>query len=206
MNAGAGRTRTPVENITYANRRTMREGVYELVVNQYSQREHKDVGFEAEIEFDGTIYSFSYPKALRTGENVLVAEIKYDKKDGFKITKSLPSSQTSKIVWGVPTQTFRKVNVVMMSPNYWDDRTVGNKHYFFMLDGCLNEDKARGFFNEFLKEEFTPHRKVLEMVGSKLKTEESDRQLSGVGFSSTQRNYILARVKGTFSRTVKITF
>jgi len=94
----------------------------------------------------------------------------------------------------------------MLSPNYWDDRTVGNKHFFFMLDGCSNEDKARGFFNEFLTDELTPHRKVFEMVGSKMKTEESENQLSGIGFSSTQRNYILCRVKGAFSRTVKITF
>ena len=94
----------------------------------------------------------------------------------------------------------------MFSPNYWDDRTVGNKHYFFMLDGCLNEDKARGFFNEFLIEELNTHRKVFEVVGSKMKTEESTNQLSGLGFSSTQRNYILARVKGSFSRTIKITF
>jgi signal recognition particle subunit SEC65 len=206
MNAGHAHTRTPVENITYDNRRTMREGVYHLVVNQFTQREMKDVGFEVEIEFDGTIYSFSYPKALSTKENVVVAEIKYSKANGFEIVKSLPSSQTSKTVWSLPTQTFRKVNVVMMSPNYWDDRAVGNKHYFFMLDGCSNEDKARGFFNEFLIDELTPYRKVFEVVGSKMKTEESDQQLSGLGFSSTQRNYVLCRVKGSFSRTVKITF
>jgi hypothetical protein len=95
---------------------------------------------------------------------------------------------------------------MMMSPNFWDDKTVGNKHYFFMLDGCLNDGKARGFFNEFFKEELTPHRKVLEMVGSKMRTDESDRQLSGLGFSSTQRNSVLCRVKGSFNRVVKITF
>jgi len=206
MNAGSGQTRTPVENITYARRSTMKEGTYQLVVNQYAQRKSSNVGFEVEIEFDGTIYSFAYDKALRTREDVVVAEIKFTRANGFEIIKSLPSSQTSKTIWGLPTQTFRKVNVVMLSPNYWDDRTVGNKHFFFMLDGCSNEDKARGFFNEFLTDELTPHRKVFEMVGSKMKTEESENQLSGIGFSSTQRNYILCRVKGAFSRTVKITF
>ena len=206
MNAGVGQTRTPVENITYATRSSMKEGTYKLVVNQYNQRETKDVGFEVEVEFDGTIYSFAYPKALRTREDVVAAEIRYTRKDGFEIVKSLPSSQTSKTVWNVPTQTFRKVNVMMLSPNYWDDRTVGNKHYFFMLDGCRNSDKARGFFNEFLTEELNQHRKVFEVVGSKMKTDNSDSQLSGLGFSSTQRNYILCRVKGSFTRTIKITF
>ena len=206
MNAGSRNSRTPVENITYDNRRTMREGTYELFVYQFNQRETQDGGFDVEIEFDGTVYSFHYPKVLRTGDKIVVAKIQYSKTTGFKIIESLPSSQTSKTVWGVPTQTFHKVNVVMLSPNFWDDKTVGNKHYFFMLDGCLNETKARGFFNEFLTAELDPHRKVFEMVGSKMKTEESDRQLSGLGFSSTQRNYILVRVKGAFTRTVKITF
>ena len=46
----------------------------------------------------------------------------------------------------------------------------------------------------------------VEIVGAKMKTEESTNQLSGLGFSSTQRNYVLCRVKGSFSRTIKITF
>ena len=44
------------------------------------------------------------------------------------------------------------------------------------------------------------------MVGSKMKTELSDRQLSGVGFSSTQRNSITCRITGNFIRTINITF
>ena len=124
----------------------------------------------------------------------------------MEIVESLPSSQAAKNLWGIPTQTFHKVSVLMLSPNYWDEKTVGNKHYFFMLDGCLNDGKARGFFNEFLTDSLNVHRKVFEVVGSKMKTEESDRQLSGIGFSSTQRNYILCRVKGSFTRTLKITF
>lgn len=83
---------------------------------------------------------------------------------------------------------------------------VGNKHYFFMIDGCKNDGRARGFYNEFLKEELTPHRKVIEIVGSKMRTEESEDQLSGLGFSSTQRQELLCRVTGSFTRTVKVVF
>lgn len=43
MNAGAGTTRTPVENITFPERRKMTYGTYKLWVNQYRQREDKDV-------------------------------------------------------------------------------------------------------------------------------------------------------------------
>ena len=75
-----------------------------------------------------------------------------------------------------------------------------------MLDGCANEETARGFFNEFLHEDLSPHRKVLEMVGARMRTDESDRQLSGVGFSSTRRNHLICRVSGTFTRTLKVLF
>lgn len=75
-----------------------------------------------------------------------------------------------------------------------------------MLDGCINDGSARGFYNEFLKSELDQHRKVFEMVGAKMRTDESQHQLSGLGFSSTQRNSVVCRVKGSFSRIINITF
>ena len=36
--------------------------------------------------------------------------------------------------------------------------------------------------------------------------ESSDDQVSGLGFSSTQRNSVIAKVEGSFTRTVKINF
>ncbi|MEK7432777.1 MAG: hypothetical protein AABZ74_06575 [Cyanobacteriota bacterium] len=209
MNAGSGSTRNAVENIVYPDRKRMKEGLYKLQVHNYNKRESTNVGFDVEIEFDGVIHTFSYAKAVKNQETITVAEIQYSKKDGFSIVESIPSShsvQPVKEVWNLPTQSFHKVSVAMYSPNYWDEKTVGNKHYFFMLEGCLNDGKARGFFNEFLNEELNTHRKVLEIVGSKMKTEESNNQLSGLGFSSTQRNTLLCRVKGNFSRVIKILF
>jgi hypothetical protein len=204
-NGGDGQRDNPAENIFYANRNKMKEGIYVLSVNNYSRRDDGK-GFQIEIEFDGQIHSINYERALRTGEFVMVAKIKYSRASGFEIVESLPSSQTSKNVWGIPTQSFQKVNVMMMSPNHWDDKAVGNKHYFFMIDNCKNDGTPRGFFNEFLKEELTPHRKVLEIVGSKMKVAESDDQLSGLGFSSTQKNSIQCRVKGSFTRIINIVF
>lgn len=206
MNAGGGSTRSPVENICYSDRKKMKEGNYKLYVNNYSKRESTNVGFDIEIEFDGIIHAMSYALAVPDGHTAMVAEIKYSHKNGFEIIQSLPSSKISKNVWNLSTQSFHKTSVVMLSPNHWDDKAVGNKHYFFMLDGCLNDGKARGFFNEFLSEELNVHRKVLEIIGSKMKTEESQNQLSGLGFSSTQRNSILCRVKGSFTRTIVIVF
>jgi hypothetical protein len=57
-----------------------------------------------------------------------------------------------------------------------------------------------------LRNDLTEHRKVFETLGSKMKTEYSDDQLSGVGFSSTVDNSVLCRVQGKTSRILKITF
>ena len=206
MNAGGRTSDTPVENICYPSRHLMTEGTYLLYVHNYSKRTNENVGFDVEIEFDGVIYSFAFPQMVRGGEKITVAKFKYTHQDGIEMIETLPSSQTSKEAWGLPTQTFHKVNMVMNSPNHWDDHTTGNKHYFFILDRCLNEGKARGFFNEFLTEELRDHRKVFEVLGSKMKAERSDQQLSGIGFSSTQRNHVFCKVAGSFTRTIKIIF
>lgn len=206
MNAGSGKTREPVENIFYGDRRKMLEGTYTLSVHQYAARESIDVGFEVEIDCLGTLHRFAYAKAMRQGETVEVAKLDYSHKGGFKLRESLPKSSAVRELWGLPSETFHRVTTVMMSPNYWDEQGVGNRHYFFMLDGCKNDGSARGFFNEFLQPELDAHRKVFEVVGSKMKVPEADNQLSGLGFSSTQKNTLVCRVKGSFTRTIKIVF
>lgn len=206
MNAGGGHTREPVENIFYSSRKTMKEGKYHLFVHNYAQRDMSDVGFEVELDWLGNVQTFAYPQGVSNRSEITIADFTYSKEDGVVITKSLPASHSSKQVWGLKTHEFHEVNALMLSPNHWDGNAVGNKHLFFMLEGCRNEGQARGFFNEFLTEELTAHRKVIEVVGAKMKTEESERQLSGLGFSSTQRNTVLCRVKGSFSRVINLSF
>lgn len=206
MNAGGGSTRTPVENIVYLNSSSMRPGNYLIEVEQWSCRESIDSGFEVEIEIMGDVYSFSQETSQRSGR-VKVATITKNVDGSFKVDGNLKSKNRSMNVWGVNTNEWTKASVIMNSPNYWDDQLgIGNKHYFFMLDGCVNEGNARGFYNEYLKEELSKHRKVLEIVGSKMRTEETPNQLSGVGFSSTVRNHLLVRVTGSFTRELKVVF
>ncbi len=204
MNAGGGRTREPVENIFYRTTRNMTEGDYKLSVNQFSKRENTGIGFTVEIDANGEMYSFSYDQSLSTGNSVNVAMINYSKANGFTVTGQVSHTKSSKTIWNVNTNNYHKVNMVMLSPNYWNGEGVGNKHYFFMLDQCRNEESARGFYNEFLMEDLNPHRKVIEIVASKMKTEEDENQLSGLGFSSTIPNSLMVRVDGT--RTMKIIF
>lgn len=204
-NGGDGIMENPVENIFYAKKNTMMNGEYTLKVNQFSQREYKNAGFEVEIDIMGTVHHFVYDNPLSTNRTIEVAKL-IVKNGEITVKPILNSTTSSKEVWGIKTNEFLPVTMVMNSPNYWDGEGVGNKHFFFMIKGCVNDGSARGFYNEFLKAELEPHRKVMEIVGSKKKVAESNNQLSGVGFSTTQRNTIVCRVTGSFTRTVKVKF
>jgi hypothetical protein len=193
-----------VENITWPTLSRMRDGEYKFWVRNYSKGGGVG-GFSAEIEYDGETYSFSYPHDLRNSEDVQVATVKKNGK-GFSIAKSLPHSHQCKNLWGIDTGKFVEVDTMMLSPNYWDERKVGNKHFFFMLRDCVNDNNPRGFFNEFLGGEFEPHKRVFEALGGQMKVADSTEQLSGLGFSSTVRNSVVAEVEGKTKRVLKINF
>jgi hypothetical protein len=202
-------SKVAVENITWSDLSRMPEGIYSKMVNTYSDRGGTS-GFRAEIEFDGEIHSFDYSKATRTSETIEVAKVIFSKANGFSIQRSLDSSisVSSKTLWGKPTNQFHPVSVMMLSPNYWDEKEgSGNKHFLFLLDGCINDESPNGFFNEFLRNDLMAHRQVFEALGSKMKvTSDNPKQLSGLGFSSTLRNSVIARITGHVQRTIKITF
>lgn len=193
-----------VENITWPSLQKMKDGVYTFSVHNYTHRGGSS-GFQAEIEFDGNILSFEYNRDIPNNGKVEVAKVKLT--NGiFEVVSSLPSTSSSKQVWGLKTNDFHPVSVCMFSPNYWNEQTgIGNKHYFFMLKSCVNEGTPNGFFNEFLKEDMMKHKRVFEALGSKMKVRESEDQLSGLGFSDTKRNSLTLRVKGSFTRTLVVT-
>jgi hypothetical protein len=192
-----------VENITWPELVKMEKGNYRFCVHCYTSRNAKS-GFTAEIEFNGNIYSFCYNKPLRYNEKVEVADV-FLNNGVFSIVEKIPSQFASKNIWGIDTNKFHKVSMFMMSPNYWDNQNgIGNKHYFFILDGCKNPDTPNGFYNEFLNNNLLEHKRVLEALGSKMRVEPSDKQLSGLGFSSTQRNSIVLKVDGNVSRVLKV--
>jgi hypothetical protein len=204
-NAGEGKTKTPVENITWIDENKMIEGTYQVHVNQFAMRERENIGCIVEIEHKGEVFTFEQPQKMQG--KTLICQFHYDKKKGLTFigTQQGTSLVRSTEKWGINTNRFQKVSMIMNSPNHWKEQ-IGNKHVFFVLEGAKNDETPRGFFNEFLKEDLTKNRKVFEVLGAKLKVEPSDRQVTGVGFSTTQRNSVICKVEGNFTRTVKVLF
>lgn len=207
MNAGSGKSRDAVENVVWTDPSKLSKGRYTVFVHNYCKRESVDVGFEFEIEINGELHKFHYDKPVVNRSVVEVAYIDVDANRNITIKPILPVGSTSAKStneWNIDTMKFQEVSCIMLSPNYWDGQAVGNKHLFFMIEGCKNPDPVRGFFNEYLRSDLEKnHKRVFEAIGSKAKVEYSDEQLSGLGFSSTQRNEVIVKVN---NKPYKIVF
>ena len=92
---------------------------------------------------------------------------------------------------------FVPVSLICFSPNYWNGNEFGNKHIFFMLKDCINDTNPSGWFNEYLNNELHAHRKVMEALSSMVRVEDTENQLSGIGFSLGKlgNNKITVKVK-----------
>jgi hypothetical protein len=190
-----GETRTAVENVVWVAKPL--DGAYRVIVNNYTHRETSDPGFVIEVESDGKLSHYSYNKGVRGKQDVSVVTLHLKSGVVERVEVGDPgitAANISQEKWGLRTEQFVEVSAVMLSPNFWGDSTVGNKHTFFVIKGAKNDEPTRGFYNEFLHPRLEPHRKVFEIIADKTKCQPTDGQLSGLGFSSTKKETFLVRV------------
>jgi hypothetical protein len=196
----------PVENITFPTLDKLRDGQYHCKIHNWSLRQGTKGGFRAEIEFDGQLFEYEYPDVVQHKQWIDVATVTL-KNGVFSIEHHLPTTASSQKVWGLQTETFVQVNSLMFSPNFWDGQTIGNKHWFFLLDGAVNNEPTRGIYNEYLASGLEQHRKVFEVLGDKTKCPPTADQLSGLGFSSTKGDSLIVQVAGPkLRKTYQINF
>lgn len=181
MNAGRGTTREPVENIVWANVSDMPNGRYDIFVDQFAQRENTGVGFQLQLEIQGQIRTFSYDQ--KVDHYFRRHKLITFKKSGSTIEIEHISELLKEEL--ITADAFVEVKRLYTSPNHWTSQ-VGNKHYIFETDDVEIAEPIRGFFNEYLEPRLVPHRKVFELLGSRLKISENlDNAVTGYGFSTT---------------------
>lgn len=197
-----GESTEPVENLAW-NLPQIQAGEHSISVHNFTRRNSTQIGFTIEVEFLGDVYTYQYDKGVSEGAEVPV--LKFEIFNGelkLNVSKNMrecSSSAKSKNIWNIDTNTYVTVSSIMYSPNHWDENSIGNKHYFFMLDNCAAETTLRGLYNEMISNDLNTHRKVFEILGDKLKCEKvsANEQLSGLGFSSTLRKSLLVKVTGS---------
>ncbi len=194
MNVG-NPVRNAVENLAFNNAK-LKDGIYTIGVHQFRQRESEDVGFSLEVEFGGVIQQFSYQKIARGLIHCLTLTVKNGALVKTEVAPGLVGGTASQEKWGVMTESLVPVAAVLNSPNHWGDSKVGAKHVIFALKGCKNPEPVRGIYNEFLRSDLHPHRKVFEVLGAKTKCKPSDEQVSGVGFTAARNDSVTVVVDG----------
>lgn len=208
VDANAGHLRTdPVENMVW---RTVPKTPIHIKVRNFNQRnlDSTTQGFQLQVAIRGEVkYNFHCPSNVLTHEEDMFTITREGTE--FKLSnvnRRLKEENAPVEIWGIRTHEFLPVDSIMFSPNYWGDNQIGNKHLFFVLPDAKDDGNPRGIFNEFLHPSLLAHRKVFDLIGEKTKVPSSDKQVAGVGFSSTKVDQLLVRVTnehGQVDYTVK---
>ena len=196
----------PVENTTFPSMDRLKEGVYTFKIHNWNFRNPTTGGFKAEIAFEGQIYRFIRREPLQHKEWITLAKLEF-KNGHFEIVEMMENDTTPIEIWGLKTNQFVPVSAISYSPNYFDEQDgIGHKHLFFFLKNCVNPEEPNGYYNEFLKNELLEHKRVFEALGAKCHVEDTEDQLSGIGFSMTKRAELIVKVKGATERIMKVKF
>ena len=182
----------PVENIYWGNINHLKDGEYRVAVNNYMQRSERKQGFKLQMEVLGEITTYSYPDNNLKNVTTMLKVTK--KGNSIEVTYEDPKLLKTE----VSGDKFIDIKNVIKSPNAWNGETVGNEHIIFLADDVEVKFNVRGFYNEQLNSKLEEHRKVTEILGSKLKIDpvefESPDTVKGYGISTTSNNVFYLRL------------
>lgn len=193
----SGESTEPVENITFPIKSLMREGTYRVCVDLYSKRNTANLGFNLQIVCGDKVHNLHSPRQPHQDTQEF-ATFNFTQEGGITNFQSVLESRanSNREVNGLTTRQFHKVNSILWSPNYWPKKGAGNKHLFIILDKCRIDTPLIPFFNEYLNKDLHEHRKVFEQIANDLMVAPSDDQVTGVGFSITQKANFTVKVDG----------
>jgi hypothetical protein len=206
MNVSDRHSSTPVENIIFEKGRA-REGKYQFIVHNYTDRNKGYNPYKLELEVEGHIYTFEGVATASYRETVF--EFDYRKGQEPRMLSNSLQAVSPVENWNT-SKGFQKVNMITTSPNLWEERKVegSGQHVFFLLEGVQDssEGKGRGFFNEMLKSELREIRKTLEQYTALTPIEGANEATAcGLGFSKEMPwNLTLKVTTDTGTRLVKI--
>lgn len=193
------RNEPAVENIIFEKKTNNCVTFY---VHCFTKR--SNLGFKAEIEFNGSIFNYEYNGNVTDGMEVKIAQIDFlNNKIHHYAT---PINETNEKIWNLNTGTFVPVRMMFYSPNYWNKDEKGSKHLFFILKDCKTTDTFNGFFNEFLHANLKEHRRVFEALGAQCSYTPSDEQLSGLGFCLTKHDKVIVKINTSYEQIIELTF
>lgn len=188
----------PVENIFWKSINNLANGKYTVKVNNFNKRTNENQGFTLQFATTEGIQTFTYHDNDINHKPFLVFEKENHKVKLIQISNELQSQDNT-----VSSDKFIEVKHVLMSPNTWE-KEIGNKHFILLTKDIEVNEPVRGFFNEQLNSQLTPHRKVTEILGSKLKIQpvefESNDIAKGYGFSETMDANLILRLTYTNGR------
>ena len=192
----------PVENIFWKSINNLANGKYTVKVNNFNKRTNENQGFTLQFATTEGIQTFTYPNNDVNHKPFLLFEKENNTVKLIQISEELQCQSNT-----VSSDKFIEVKNVLMSPNTWEQE-VGNKHFILLTDDVEVNEPVRGFFNEQLNSKLSPHRKVTEILGSKLKIQAADFEptdvAKGYGFSETMDANLILRLTYSNGRKVLV--
>lgn len=179
----SGETLEPVENIRWQH---APNGIYEIWVNNYRDRNHQYNPYKVELEVNGKIYNFE-GTLTDTGNEQSIVRFSYSRGSQPSIigAKNVAIGQA----WNLDLAQYHEVTGIVKTPNQWGNAKVnsGDAQIIMLLEGAkdVSSGSGRGFLTEMLVSELQPIRSTLNAFVANQQIEGiEDATANGIGLSA----------------------